>query len=131
MLSTLKLLPQNKSPRTGLVSSVLPPTAQGLRSIVSPELYHPHLLDRPLPNSLVHNNITALTHSSKLVQLYVKRQRHFYFSVIVGMAVFVRSYKRFGLIVCPFTIYDVFIFKLSFLHFRNCSGCWKMIRHYA
>ena len=35
------------------------------------------------------------------------------------MTIFVRSYERLELIVCPFTVYDIFIFKLSFLRFRN------------
>lgn len=43
------------------------------------------------------------------------------------MAIFVRSYKGFSLIVCPFTIYDVFIFKLPFLCFRSCNCGQKMI----
>lgn len=118
LLSSLKLLPQNKSPRTGLVSNVRPPTAQGLHSITSPLLHHPRSLDHPPPVSIKTATL-KLIHQSLFKLSKLKEKETFYFYVIIGMTIFVRSCKRLFLIVCPFTIYNILIFKLSFLRFRN------------
>ena len=118
-LSSLKLVVvQNKSPRTGLVSSVPPPKAQGLHSITSPLLHHPRSLDHP-PPVFIKTATLKLIHQSLFKLFKIKEKETFYFHVIVGMTIFVRSCERLELIVCPFTVYDIFIFKLSFLRFRN------------